>query len=90
MKNGREVILAAACLILGAVLLIPAGMQIWKFLFSRFWIRRLRYLPEAHTDFIFVINGLTVDSFTVALILSVAGAVLLLAGVRMLIRTARQ
>ena len=88
--NLKRKFIAATCLILGAVLLIPASIQLWSFFVSRLSTQHLRYLPKTHTDFMFSINGLTVDNFTVTLIVTVAGAVLLLTGGRMLIRADRQ
>jgi len=79
----KRKVIAAACLILGTLLLVPASMMLWRFLVSRLSTQDLRYLPEAHTDFMLSINGRAIDGFTLTLIVTAAGAVLLLAGVRM-------
>jgi hypothetical protein len=77
-------ILAAACFILGSVLLIPVSLWLWRFLAARLAApeRPYLHLPDAHTDFVFFVGGREIDSVTVLVAATVVGAALLLAGLR--------
>jgi hypothetical protein len=73
-------ILAAACFILGIVLLIPASLQLWKLLVARLAPPQIPYLPDPHTNFVLFLNGRAIGDVTVLTIATVVGAALLLAG----------
>ncbi len=71
----KQSLIGAICVIFGAILLAPAISQL-----------AFHYLPGVHTVIILYADGGTVDTFMVELIISVVGAVLVIAGATMLIK----
>src|SRR5215470_3225555 len=58
-------ILAAACFILGSVLLIPAGLRLWTFVAARLAPPEIQYLREPLTNFVLYLNGREIGDATV-------------------------
>jgi hypothetical protein len=76
-------ILAVACFILGSALLIPASLRLWKFLATRLAPPETQYLPDPLVNYVLYLNGRAIGDVTVLMMATVAGAALLLAGLRM-------
>ena len=75
-------VLAVFCFILGSALLIPVSLRLWRLLTADLAVQKTLYLPDAQTDFVFLVGGQAIGSGTVLAAATVLGAALLLAGVR--------
>jgi hypothetical protein len=74
-----RIVLAAVCLILGSALLIPVGFWLWTSVAAQ----EVRYLPDAHTEFVLLLAGRAIDSATVLVAATVVGATLLVTGLKL-------
>ncbi len=79
--------MGAICVIIGAVFLIPAGMHVRECCVLH--LSKMGLLSEPHTFYVLYVEGRTVEPFTLELIVTVVGALLLVAGVKILRKKSR-
>jgi hypothetical protein len=76
-------ILAVACFIFGSALLIPVSLWLWKFLAARLASPEIPYLPDPMETYVLYFDGRPISDVTVLTMATVVGAILLVAGLRM-------